>query len=61
MDEDLSGMTVNERLFALGLSGEFDRAVKKGNEHEIRRVLKLARLDDKSIEEIVHSVLKIYL
>jgi hypothetical protein len=49
----LSAMSVNERLVALDLSEEFDRACKEKNEKEIREILKTARVDDESMESIL--------
>lgn len=51
--DGLGGMTVNERLFASGLIGEFDRAKKK-DKAKARRILDLLQVVDKpSIDKII--------
>ncbi len=51
----LSAMTVYERLYALGLMNEFDRACDKRELNEIERILKLAKADDKPISSIIEE------
>jgi hypothetical protein len=48
--DGLDGMTVNERLFASGLMGEFDRAKRKD---KARQILELLRVDTPSIDKIL--------
>jgi len=49
----LSAMTVNERLVALNLMEEFDKAIELKNEKKIREILERAKVDNGSIESIV--------
>lgn len=54
----IHGMTVNERLFNLGLLNDFDAAVNKKDESTLRRVLFKCFLDEKNIEAIIDSEIK---
>ena len=49
----LGGMTVHERLSALGLDAAYERAKTQGDVSELRRILLTARVDLPSIEAIV--------
>lgn len=49
----LGGMTVNERLFVSGLMKEFDIA-QKSDKTKARKILKLLKVDNPSIEKIVN-------
>lgn len=51
--QSIHGMTVNERLFALGLLKEFDDAVAEKDSLRMRSVLRKCFIDDKSIQAIV--------
>ncbi len=51
------GMTVNERLFNLGLIDDFDAAVSKRDKAGMRAVLLKSFLDEKNIEEIIATEL----
>ncbi len=53
----IHGMTVNERLFNLGLLDDFDAAVAKKDESRIRAVLYKCFLDEKNIKDIISSEL----
>ena len=46
-------MTVNERLFALGLLKEFEDAVAKQDGLHMRSILRKCFIDNKSIQAIV--------
>lgn len=50
--EGLSAMTVNERLYASGLIGEFDQ-IKTKNTRRARIILRWLGVDEASIEKIV--------
>jgi hypothetical protein len=50
--EGLDGMTVNERLFAIGLMDEFDNALNN-DKNKVRKILELLRVDNYSIEKII--------
>ena len=50
--EGISGMTVNERLWACGLMEEFDISLKN-NKDKAKKILILLGVDKPSIEEIV--------
>jgi hypothetical protein len=54
----LSGMTVNERLSALGLQSDFDQACRSNDEKKAREILQKAKVDDASINQIVKKYLK---
>ena len=43
-DENLAGMTVNERLYAAGLLEAFDAAVERGDKDEVIRLLQEVHL-----------------
>ena len=48
-----SGMTVNERLYALGLLDDFDNSCNAKDEKQIREILKKAKVDETSIQQTV--------
>ena len=48
----LSGMTVNERLYATGLMDEFERA-KKTNKSRAIQILRILKVDEPSIRKIL--------
>ena len=50
--EGLGGMTVNERLFAVGLMDEFEEIVKR-DKNRAKQILRWLRVDEPSIELIV--------
>ena len=50
--DGISGMTVNERLFATGLLDTFDQA-KKVNKDLAKRILTTLKVDQDSIEIIL--------
>jgi len=50
----LSGMTVNERLFASGLMDEIDKA-KRINKVRAKEILRWLRVDEPSIQKIVND------
>ncbi len=50
-------MTVNERLFAAGLLGDFDAAAAARDEAGLRRLLVAAHVPDPDIEAIVRAAL----
>jgi len=54
----LSGMTVNERLFALGVLDDFDKSCKAKDEKRIREILKQAKIDEASIQQTVDKYIK---
>lgn len=54
--DDLAGMTVNERLFVRGLIEDFDTAVRSGNERRLREILQTVKVDAASIEKIVNQL-----
>ena len=51
----VAGMTVNERLFALGLSNEFDQFAAAKEWDECRAILRKAYLDHTNIEPIIDN------
>ncbi|MDF7776489.1 hypothetical protein P1X14_14635 [Sphingomonas sp. AOB5] len=48
-EPDLAGMTVNERLFALGLLEQFDAAREQSDLLSMRRLLERVEVDEASI------------
>ena len=52
----LGGMTVNERLVALGLMEAFERACAAGDAAEVRRLLAEARVDEPSIGRVIENL-----
>lgn len=56
-EEEAAGMTVNERLFACDLLGDFDQAVARQDKSELRSMLEKIYLSSEDIEAIIISVL----
>ena len=54
----IHGMTVNERLFNLGLFDDFDAAVEKKDEARLRAVLFKCFLDEANIQAIIDNEIK---
>jgi hypothetical protein len=57
-DQELIGMTVNERLFILGLAHRFDRAIKNRNREVSVSLLLEAKFTPEQAEETVSSIFK---
>ena len=55
-ERELSGLTVNERLFALGVLDDFDSAMAIGDRNRVKAILQRALVDPLSIERIVGRV-----
>ena len=51
-ETDLSGMTVNERLYVSGLMDDFDKYLKKDKER-VKKILRDLYVDESSINEII--------
>lgn len=49
----VSGMTVNERLFALGLLDAFEQSVQVSNWNECRAILQRAHVGEENVKEII--------
>ena len=58
LTQSIHGMTVNERLFSLGLLEEFDRAVAKRDEPRLRAVLFKCFLSEENVAAIIKQQLK---
>lgn len=58
LTQSIHGMTVNERLFNLGLLEELDEAVAKHDEPRLRGVLFKCFLSDDNVEAIIKQQLK---
>ena len=56
--QSIHGMTVNERLFSLGLLQEYDQAVSERDEPRLRGVLFKCFLGDDNVEAIIKQQLK---
>jgi hypothetical protein len=57
--ENYSGMTVNERLFAAGLTEAFDAAVACQNRTRIVQILNGVGLDRDDVEKIVEVTMSV--
>ncbi len=57
MDELVSGMTVNERLFHFGLYESFDLAAKSRNYEALVRLLVQIRFSEEQAEETARTLL----
>jgi hypothetical protein len=55
--KSIHGMTVNERLFNLGLLDEFDVAVRKRDKMRLRAILAKCFLNEQNIEAIIENEL----
>ena len=55
-DQALAGMTVNERLFALGQLDAFEAAMAAGDAPRVRSILSHAEVDPTSIERIERPI-----
>lgn len=55
-DPDMRGMTVNERLFVVGLMSEFDEAIARRDRPAIIQILRKAHVDEPSITRVVQQV-----
>lgn len=58
LDRSIHGMTVNERLFNLGLVEEFDHAVTRRDEPRVRAILFKCCIDEDSTEAIINKYFK---
>ncbi|HJU09021.1 MAG TPA: hypothetical protein VJ727_11145 [Rhodanobacteraceae bacterium] len=56
-DAEISGMTVNERLFALGLDEEFEQAFASLDQARVSAVLRKAKLAEQQAEETASALL----
>ena len=56
--QELQGMTVNERLFALGLFEEFDKAAKARDKKAMIDILKSCSMNDDQCEETSEAILR---
>jgi molecular chaperone GrpE (heat shock protein) len=56
MENNYSGMTVNERLYVSGLMDEFDRAVEEKDVDKIRNILERVELTEESIKPILERL-----
>ena len=56
--QPLQGMTVNERLFGLGLLGQFDDAVARGDEPLLRAILFKCFLEEDNVQAIIDRHMK---
>jgi hypothetical protein len=54
----LSGMTVNERLYALDVMDDFDNSCNAKDEKQTRGILKQAKVDEESIQQTVDKYIK---
>ena len=56
MENKYAGMTVNERLYVIGLMDEFDKAIKGKNIDKIRIILERVELTEDSINTILKQL-----
>ena len=54
-EENHSGMTVNERLYASGLLEEFEMAIRIKNVERVVQILKEVQLTDRNIRPILEN------
>jgi hypothetical protein len=54
----LGGMTVNERLFHLGLVAEFDAAVGRGESETVKQLLRRCNLSEVDVEAAAAAALR---
>ncbi|RII25738.1 MAG: hypothetical protein CXR30_18320 [Geobacter sp.] len=57
-EEDLKGMTVNERLFSLGLTDQWDKSAKSRNRQKMIEVLLQCAFSQEQSEQTTDAVLK---
>ncbi len=57
-EEELKGMTVNERLFGLGLIGQWDLAAKTRNRQMMIEILLKCSFSQEQSEQTTDAVLK---
>lgn len=57
-DQELRGMTVNERLFVCGLLEKWDVAVRNRQREEMMAVLRQVAMTQEQIENTTDAVLK---
>ncbi|MHC4068610.1 MAG: hypothetical protein ACYS18_00885 [Planctomycetota bacterium] len=56
-EAELQGMTVNERLFSLGLLAQWDSAVKSRNRDEMLKILSKCAMSQEQCEYTTDTVL----
>jgi molecular chaperone GrpE (heat shock protein) len=56
MENNYSGMTVNERLYVSGLMDAFDRAVEERDIERVRSILSNVELTEESIRPILEKL-----
>jgi hypothetical protein len=57
-DQELSGMTVNERLFVCGVINNWNDAVRTRDRDEMIAILRSVTMTDKQVAWTVDTVLK---
>lgn len=57
-EEDLKGMTVNERLFSLGLTDQWDKSAKSRNRQRMIEVLLQCAFSQEQSEQTTDAVLE---
>jgi hypothetical protein len=55
-DENMAGMTVNERLYAAGLLDAFDSAVRRGDKDEVIALLRRVELSPEGARETADAL-----
>jgi predicted AAA+ superfamily ATPase len=56
MENNYAGMTVNERLYVIGLMEEFDRAVEEKNVDRVYEILAKVGLNEESTKPILQRL-----
>jgi hypothetical protein len=56
-EEEISGMTINERLYHFGLFEQFDHAVMSRDHATIVGILRIAKFDENQALETANKVL----
>ncbi len=57
-EQELGGMTVNERLFALDLFDEWDESVNSRNRNQMIQILSQCAMSQKQCEETADTLLE---
>ena len=57
-DQELKGMTVNERLFACNLAGDFESAARTGNKRRMIEILEGVALTNDQASSTTQAILK---
>jgi hypothetical protein len=57
-EQEVSGMTLNERLYLSGLLDDFDKAITQQNAEELKHILERVYISFEDIDFIIKQLLK---